>query len=671
MERSHARLSSVMVICVCLAGAVVARAAFIQIINNPRLEQMARRQFQSKMLIRPSRGQILDRNGEPLAINVETSSLAADPEKVEDKRLLAHLLAKSTEIPYATLAKRLGEKREFVWIKRHLSEHELAHFKRLRLMDADGTMVSGLLLVKESQRVYPHGELAAHVLGDVNIDSEGTEGTELWFNDRMRGKVISVNAIKDALGRPTFMDAVAANRVEDGEKVLLTLDASLQFAVEQSLRDAVHKANAKGGSVIVMNASNGEILAMANQPAFNPNDHGVPIDRRRNRALTDGYEPGSTMKAVLAATALTHGWKLTDQVWGERGHFLVQGKKISEAEAHEKFEWISLKKIIQVSSNVGAAKVALKVGADHYSAMLKAFGFGAKTDTGFPGEISGRVPPRKSWQPLTLANIGFGQGVLVTPIQMARAYATFINGGWFVQPTLLKNSTFVKEDKPKRIISQAVADQVLAALEAVTSEGGTGTKARLEGYRVAGKTGTAQEVDPSTGAYSRSHYVASFIGFPLGVEQKIVIFTSVDEPHGVYYASETAAPLFREVLNAVVNRFSIPTQRLDASSALAAATKSTTRDQIRLVSAHPVSAATSIAPAAAPGELHWIGTTPAGAYVWKMPTLRGLTPREALRALQGHHFELEIHGSGVIRTQVPEEGGTLTDGETVKLVAEE
>jgi cell division protein FtsI (penicillin-binding protein 3) len=687
------RVTALMLFCIVFAAAVLIRAAMVQVANNPRLEQMARRQFQSKVLIRPRRGAILDRNGEPLAINVETSSLAANPSKIENPRSLAKLLSRATDVPYRKILQRLSGEKEFVWIKRHLSEQELRRLKKFHLIDADGDLIGGMLMVKESKRVYPHNELAAHLLGDVNVDSDGVEGVELWQNERMRGKILSVNAIKDAMGRPTFIDAVTAKSVQDhrdGEPVSLTIDSSLQFAVEQELKNTVAKSNAKGGTVIVMNAVNGEILAMANQPAYNPNDKSVPADRRRNRALTDGYEPGSTMKAVLMSSALSNGWKLSDQVWGEQGQgFKVQGKKISEAEAHEKYGWLNLNQIMQFSSNVGAAKVALKLGADKYFASLKAMGFGTKTGTGFPGEISGLVPPRKSWQPLTLANVGFGQGILVTPIQMTRAYAAFLNGGWLVQPKLIKD---VGNEAPRRVLSPKVAGEMLDNLRSPTSEGGTGIKANLSGYVVAGKTGTAQKVDPNTHGYSRSHYVASFIGMPLAVEPKIVIFTAVDEPRGVIYASETAAPLFREVLNAVANRFSLPVMPETPNRVLADAAKTAAKlaaaprragagkfvtkpivesDAIKLSLAHPATSGPATEAAAAGSDpdsaLHWQGATEAGHTIWTMPSLKGLTPREALRALQGHQFQLEMRGAGVIRSQFPGEGGPLIEGGIIKL----
>jgi cell division protein FtsI (penicillin-binding protein 3) len=526
-------------------------------------------------------------------------------------------------------------------------------------------------MVRESQRVYPHGELAAHVLGDVNLDSEGLEGVELWANERLRGKVVPVAGIKDALGRPAFIDAVAAEHVKDGEAVGLTIDSSLQFSVEQELNNAVARTGSRAGTVIVMNAVTGEILSMANQPSYNPNDKNVSPARRRNRALTDGYEPGSTLKPVLLAGALSRGLKLTDQLWGERGSFTVQGKRIAEAEARDRFEWLSLKQVIQLSSNVGAAKLALKLGADHFIATLKAFGFGSRTETGFPGEIPGRVPPRKAWQPLTLANIGFGQGILVTPMQMLRAYAAFENGGWLVQPTLLKSDVSEPGQAPgqakvppRRILSAKVSESVVEALRSVTEDKGTGVKARLEGYQVAGKTGTAQKVDPATGKYSRSKYVASFIGFPVGIEPKLVIFVSLDEPaRGSYYAADTAAPLFSAVLNATANRFSLPGTDGGKPRLMAAtAAKRGATDRIHLPSAKAIPV-----PAIMAAPLSWQGTAADGGLVWKMPPLVGLTAREAIRALQGHRFQLEVHGAGLVRAQAPEEGKAIADGGVIRL----
>ncbi len=678
------RVIATMITCIVFAGILMSRAAWLQLGRDHRLETMSRRQFQSRLLIQPSRGPILDRNGEALAINSEVQSLAVNPSKIaikpENRRMIARLLSRATEVPYTRVLEHISGKREFAWIKRHISEQDVARLKRFHIINSEGDPINGIWLVRESERVYPHGELAAHVVGGVDMDSEGREGVELSMNERLRGKVISMSAIKDAYGRPTFIDVPSEGR--DGEPVTLTIDNSLQFSVEEELRAAVKKTGAKGGSVIVMNAVNGEVLAMANAPSFNPNNHSSPQDHRRNRAVTDGYEPGSTMKAVLLASALSKGMKLTDVVWGERGKFKIQGHTISEAEAHEKFEWLPLKKIITVSSNIGAAKLALKVGADSYLNMIKAYGFGAKTGISFPGEISGRVPPRKVWQPLTTANIGFGQGILVTPIQMLRAYASFANGGWLVEPTLIKTPSG-KDVPPQRVITAKVAAQVSEALESVThkEQGGTGQKAVLEGYRVAGKTGTAQKVDPLNGQYSRSKHIASFIGFPilegdqLRDTPRIVILAMLDEPQGVYFGGETAAPLFREVLNAVASRFSLP-----ASSApqptlatLGKAGKPIPSDRLAVTQAHPVSpVAASLIPAQIPTQsMQWVSQGSDGKNSWKMPSVHGLSVREAMEVFREHAFQIEVRGDGIVSAQYPEPGHPVMDGEVIRLTLSE
>lgn len=667
---SKGRLTAVMLACIAFAIAVLIRAAYIQLLNNPRLENMARRQFQSNVLIRPRRGAILDRSGEPLAINVQRNSLAANPSKLRNKRHVANLLSRALGYPRVRLLERLNEKKEFIWIKRQLSDAQMRKLKKWHLIDSSGdlagTLVEGLWLVKESNRVYPHGRLASHILGDVNVDSEGIEGVELWMNESLRGKVVSLKAVKDALGRPTLIDEVAARNVQDGQPIALTIDATLQFEVESHLSNAVRKTGSRGGSVIVMNPTTGDILAMANEPSFNAEDkaHGkfIPSENRRNRALTDGFEPGSTLKAVLLASALSHGWKLTDKVWGEHGSFKVQDHRISEAEAHEKFEWVSLKKMIQVSSNVAAAKIALKLGADSYLHTLQGFGFGEKSGIGFPGEISGKIPPRKEWQPLALANIGFGQGLLVTPIQMLKAYAAIANGGWLVTPRLIKNPQVIPLALPTRLISAKVSREVTTALATVTQEGGTGRTAAVPGYLVAGKTGTAQMVDPATRRYSRTKYISSFVGFPLNVipnassshpvgdlkDPRVVIFTSLVEPKGNYYASETAAPLFREVLGSVINHLGIPSQIL-------------AQDSIRVSRAAPISPVPSPSP-----EPVFLAPQKEG--LWSVPSFKGMTPREVLGILKGHKFDLQMTGLGIVSSQVPAAGMGVAEGETIRLI---
>jgi cell division protein FtsI (penicillin-binding protein 3) len=658
------RFTAVMVIVLAIALSIAGRAAYIQIIGDPRLANLAKRQFQSKVLVQARRGLIVDRNNAPLAVNSEVASLAANPKKIQNRKTLSRLLSKALKIPSSQIFEKLKEtKRDFVWIKRHIPDDQVEQFKKWGITEPSGQLLPGLWLVKENVRRYPHGELAAQTLGTVNLDNDGTEGIELWQNSRLEGKVVSMKAIRDALGRPTLYDSSAVADARDGETIQLTIDASLQFSAEEALKSAMEKTKARAGTVIVMDAIHGDILANATAPTFDPNKRHATTEGKRNRAITDGYEPGSTMKPILLATALKNGAKLGDVVFGENGSIKIQGRRISESETHEKFAWINLKKMIQVSSNVVAAKVAIKLGQEKFVTGLKEFGFGERTGVGFPGELSGWLPStKKPWQPLTLATVGFGQGIMVTPIQMLRSYASFINGGYLVQPRLLKNPAPGREaPAPRRILSAETAAAVVEALKGVVGEEGTGKKAALDGYIVAGKTGTAQTVDPKTKRYSNSRYISSFIGFPVGVEPKIVILALIDDPRGVYYAGETAAPLFHDVLNAAVTRFGIPMNMpMTANERLADRKKSGREEKssiLNLSQSHP----------APPSKLELQGSAPDGKLVFKMPELRNMTIREALTALQGYPFQVDVAGGGWLKSQVPEAGAKVTESDRIRL----
>lgn len=640
-------------------GVLLVRAFWIQGIGDDRLAQLSRKQFISRVIVQPRRGLILDRNGEPLAVNIEAQSLAANPNKIRQKVRMAHNLAHALGLPLEATLQKLKSPKGFVWIRRHLNDAHLAKLRDYGILTGQDELLDGFWFVRESNRVYPHGEVAGNILGSVNVDAKGIEGIELWQNDRLEGKGASFISTKDGLERPTLVDSVATRSVKDGEPVQLTLDLSLQFAVEHHLEAHVKRTGSKAGTAIVMNAVTGEILAIANRPSFNPNEPGAPASKRRNRALTDGFEPGSTMKALLVASALESGGRLTDLVSGNGGSIMIQGKKISEAESHERFGLITLTRLLQVSSNVASVNLALKLGSKKYLHTLREFGIGAKSQTGFPGEISGWIPPEgKKIQPLTLATLSFGQGLVSTPIQMTRAYASFVNGGWLVPATLLKPDSTQTTSAPKRILSQRVADQMLLALSSVTQEGGTGVKAVFEGLKVAGKTGTAQVVDPKSKRYSRTHFIPSFIGFALGVDPKIVIFTSLDHPTGNYYASETAAPLFRDILGAVANRYNFP-RTLPAVPAPTLAKRASTpapaEDEIELPRAAPVRAATSV------------GKDESGQSIWMMPNLAGVTAREALRSLKGLPLQVKLQGIGMVRSQEPAPGSVLKKGDAVSL----
>ncbi len=652
------RLSLVIAVFALISIGMLVRSTWLQIIHDPKLETLARRQFQSKILMKPRRGLILDRTGEPLAINLETSSLAGNPQKILKLRATEHLLAHALGISPASLKKRLDPKKAFIWFERHVSDERLEHFRKAGIIQPSGDMPDGLWIVKEMKRVYPHNDLATSLIGTVNVDTDGIEGVELWKNTDLRGKSASIDAFKDALGRPTQMTSSKDAKMQDGEEVTLSIDSSLQYSVEEALNESLEKTNSDSGMVVVMDSSNGEILALAQAPSR----RGV----KKVTAITDGYEPGSTMKPLMMASAINKGiLKANDQLFGHYGKLKLQGRVISEAEAHEKFGMITLKKMIEVSSNVVAAELALKIGAERALASLKELGFGSRTGVGFPGEISGWMPGNaKSIRPLTLATMGFGQSVMVTPLQMLKAYASIANGGYLVDPTLLKRKE--KESITKTIIFKpnTIKDVTEALIGVTEGENGTGHKARVEGYRIAGKTGTAQTVDSKTHRYSTSRHIASFIGFPVGVKQPIVVLTLLDHPRGIYYAGETAAPLFSKVIKQAVSRFSIPTtEAVHVPLVESTPTPTPKREESQVI---------QIAQSSAEITDHSIETIKEVNLDHPiMPSLTGLTPQEAMRALKPFMPEVQIHGFGLIKKQLPESGSEISSHIKVSLYLDE
>lgn len=643
-SEANSRFRSLTKIAFVLAGVLILRAVWVQLIGDSRIAELSKKQSYGKLVVQPKRGEIKDRNGVALAVNSEAYSLAVDALRLENPAQFAFLIQKSLGISSTKLRQklkeRIKEKKSFYWVKRDLSAAELNQLKRFRIIALrpngySGALVSGALLVRENKRIYPQGELAGQVIGSINIDGEGIEGLELHENERLRGQSLSVSAVKDALGRPSALnlsevkkaDSIQANA--DGRDLTTTLDAAIQFATENILKGAVARFQARSGVAIVMDATNGEIITLAQVPLRNANEKNASQASRRNRAITDGYEPGSTLKSVILAGALQQGMKGSDTIWGERGDFKVQGFRIPEAEAHEKFEWMSLNEVLQFSSNIGAAKIALRLGNKKVAALLEKFGFGKKTQLELPGEIAGRLGLNSGknqeiiWKPLRLANIGFGQGILVSPIQIARAYATFFNGGYLVQPHLLKGEHNQEQvDQPPRILSDSHATQIRNALVLAVGEKGTGKKAQVPGYQIAGKTGTSQLVDERTGKYSKSNYVSSFVGSIVGVQPRLVVYVSIYEPRGAFYGGEVAAPVFKEIAEYLIQRYHFPPDfqiPVEAPSLVAAPVDIPQKPEAPIKDREPTVA-------------------------HGFPNLIGLKPKQALRVLKQLDANIEIRG---------------------------
>lgn len=626
------RLARMMLVFLIGASLLLIRAAHLQIVGDERLSSLGKRQFESKVLLRPKRGPIYDRNGDLLATNDEVRSLAADPSRVRDRSRTASRLARALGQSAGEIEAKLRSNSRFVWIRRHLPSGVA---DRLRNLD------EGVWLIEESLRVYPHGHLAGQLLGSVNLDSEGLEGVELFKNADLSGQVVSVRAIKDAMGRPSFIDAKAAQEVKHGSPVRLTLDAGLQADVEQKLEAAVLKHGARSGLALVMHAGSGELLSLAHYPFFDPRGRSAAPDLRRIRAWTDGYEPGSVLKPFLMAAALKAGVKGSDHEWGGRGEVYIQGKRIGEAEEHEKFEWLTLAETVKLSSNVGAAKFALRIGAPKYFGFLREFGFGSRSGLGMPGEISGVLPPADQVKPLRLANIGFGQGLLATPLQVARAMAGLLGHGNLPTPRLFLES----EPQLESRLSPAISASVLASLAAVVEdEKGTGRKAQLPGYRVVGKTATAQVVDPRTRKYSTRRYISSFTGGLIAPKDSWVILALLDGASPHYYAGDVAAPLFRSIAESVAVRLGVvPEPPVNGVSASA----KPVRDRV----------VTTAARAVAPVHL--------------MPDLVGLGARQAIQELSTRGVQVHLEGFGAVREQIPAAGTPLVDGQVARVVLKE
>jgi cell division protein FtsI (penicillin-binding protein 3) len=636
-----------------LWGLLILRAARLQIFPDYRLESLKRRQFETSLQIRTRRGAILDRNGKEFAASVPAYSLFADPKMIKDPYGLGIRLGKYLDLPIRSLKKRLRNKeRRFIWVKRQLSEKQRDEIKRWD--------VAGLGFVEEPRRVYPNGALLAQVLGMVGTEGGGLEGLELQYNSDLQGQLKQVILPRDARGRPLLEDGRSLTEVPDGADLVLTIDHEIQFQVEQDLRQVIDRFEADSAVGIVMDAQSSEILAMANLPNVDLNEglNRLP-ELRRNRIVTDAFEPGSTLKTFVIAGALREGLvKPSTRYYCEDGRMKVGDKWIKEADAHHKFGWLNVTEILAQSSNIGVAKVAFDVGAEKLWQTLQDFGFGAKSGVDLPGESRGIINPLP-WRPHLLSNISFGHGIAVTPIQLITAYAVIANGGLLRKPLVVKairhpGSEVVAEfqaEEVRRVLSPQDAATMRLMLTAATEAKATGFPARIPGYPVAGKTGTAQKVDVKNGGYANNEYVSSFAGFVPANNPRYVIYVAVDNPKKSYYGSQVAAPVFGRLAQYLVRRAGLPPVLISEQNVIAA------RDLKR--SALQQQAVNEIKKMNNEEEETTDG----------VPNLLGLSLREALNRLRPLGTHVEIRGHGVVVRTVPHAGAPLT-GKRVTLILE-
>ncbi len=540
---------------IALFAVIGAKAVHLQVYRSPWLAQKASRQYEKSLKSIGKRGAVYDRNLREMAVTIDVTSIAARPARIEQPKRTARALARILKADRRKILKKLIAKSPFVWIKRQANPKESAAVRELAL--------AGIEFVPERNRFYPNKTLASQALGFTGLDGYGLEGIEFSYDRYLRGTNSNQMVYKDALGK-VFSEQQAAAGLNYGNNIILTIDRAIQYIAESALEETVKEFSARSGMAIVMEPSTGAILAMAHVPLFNPNAY-TEFNKTlwRNRAITDPFEPGSTMKIFSAAAAIETGnIKAHDIFFCENGAYKIGRNVVHDIKKHG---WLSLQQIIKYSSNIGAVKVSEKLGRKRLYTMYRKFGFGSRTGIDSPGESAGSLTPYKRWTTIDTGAISFGYGVSVSALQLVTAASVIANDGllmkpFFVQAITNQNHEPLKQFQPqtvRRVVSARTAHTVRAIMKTVITEGGTGVNAALEGYTVCGKTGTARKLDES-GSYSKSNYIASFVGFTPADKPKLAIVVIIDEPQGKYYGGTVAAPVFRRIARETLNYLNIP-----------------------------------------------------------------------------------------------------------------
>ena len=640
-EWIRVRISIIAAIFLVGFGIIFLRAFQLQIVKKEHLEKRARLQYLKTIRINSKRGVIYDRNLKELAVSVEVPSIYAQPQRIKEPREVAGRLAKLLAVDRHSILKNIGSSKRFVWVKRQvlLTDEKKEEIRRLTS--------SGIGMIKESRRFYPKGELAANLIGFAGIDSEGLEGVELYYDRYLKGSSMLIRTEKDATGRTLLFEDISARA--EGMDVVLTIDGTIQYIVEKALKRAVEKAEAKAGVAIVMDPYTGEILAMANVPSFDPNNFTrYSPSYWRNRAITDAFEPGSIMKTFLLAAVLEEGLaERNDIFYCENGRYAVANTVFHDT---KKYGWLSLKNIIKYSSNIGAIKLAERLGKERFYRYLKAFGFGDKTGVELPGEATGLVRSPQRWSAITLDTMAFGQGLSTTAIQLVNAVSAIANGGFLMKPLIVKyirnhEGQIVKRFDPvvvRRVISEETARKVTNILISVTEKGGTGELAALGmgSIKVAGKTGTAQKPDLEKGGYADGKYIASFLGFVPARKPHLAIIIAIDEPKKGFSGGEVAAPVFREVAKQALLYLGVFPEDGPTEERVI-----TVRKKARNPLPHEVALKDRV-----------------------VPDFRGKTMRGVLDIAMQMGVEVNLRGSGTAVMQTPPPGTPLKREETIKVV---
>jgi cell division protein FtsI (penicillin-binding protein 3) len=689
-SNSRRRLYALAGILILWIGVIGLRLLDLQVLHYGDFTQRAQRQQQRTIEVSPRRGVIYDRNGRELAMSVMVDSVFAVPAEIPDQAATASLLGRILNVDSRELLAHMKASHAFCWVARKVDADLAARVRALNL--------KGIYFQKEPKRFYPKRELAAQVVGYVGMDDEGLGGIEREYDEHLRGNpgkmLISMDARRRWFGR-------VERQPDPGQNVVLTIDQNIQYIAERELQTAMEQTKAIAGTIVVTNPHTGEVLALANRPTFNPNTFNkVPAAFLKNHAVSDVYEPGSTFKMVTVAAALEEKLTRPDELVDcQMGAIMVGGMRIRD---HEKFGVIPVTDIIAHSSDVGAIKLGLRLGEERFDHYIRAFGFGSQTGIELPGETRGMAKPVSRWSKVSIGAISMGQEIGISAIQLADLVSTIANDGVWQAPHIvaapqggLREVAYRPGSAPpeeqRRVISNLTAAQMKAMLQQVVLRG-TGRKAQLDGFSAAGKTGTAQKVDPSTGAYSRTKYVGSFAGFAPINNPALTVAVILDSAVGLHQGGQICAPVFQRVMQQALEYLNVP-HDLDVKAPKRSLAKLKESDldegsPDRLAGGpelavadmpgeKPISTlATSGTPAnspAPPAAQPQASLMPASGTVVMdvesgglvVPSLIGKPVRAAVEMAQETGFEIDIIGEGVAREQAPPPGARITPGSRV------
>ena len=636
---------------VLLFVGLVSRAFQLQILSAKYLQTLARKQHTKVLLLQPERGVIFDRNGTKLAASLLAGSVFADPSKINDPRGTAEKISTLLNIDKKATLEKISHAKSFCWLARKISPSTAEAVETAN--------IPGIFIVKEPKRFYPNGTLAGHLLGFVGLDDTGLEGLESGFEEYLKGNPVKLPVSQDAKGKKLYINTGNVPTVQnatgqgDSANLILTIDSRIQHLAEMQLREAVQSKGAKGGVVIVMDTRTGEILAMANEMGFDPNNFSASsAGAGKNKAITDCFDPGSTFKPFTVAGALEEGAVTeTDRINCENGNYRVADRVIHEAK-RLRHGLLTVHDVIKYSSNIGAAKIAEKLGKEKFYEYITKFGFGLKTGIDLPGESPGLLRPVEKWTKVDATTIAFGQGVSVTPIQMIAALSAIANDGVLMKPFVVraivdKKGEIIRVYRPtvvRRVISSSTSKRLTAILkDVVGAEDGTGKRARIANMEVAGKTGTAQKFDFARHVYSSQKVRTSFMGFFPADKPQLAIMVMLDEPQRDMWGGVAAAPVFKNIGEQILTCFRNPLRE----NALPLPTEELKATGLRLVSAR------SIVPES--------DSTVAEEAESVMPDFRNMTIRDVLKTARGRGIEIKALGTGWAVNQEPTAGTPIGD----------